>query len=195
MISTLHNDFPIKSLVVIRSHTNPIRVACVSSSLHNLRWSIGEPVTSSHREAYLIMLKPESDHQAHIQLPLSVGSDPRSPSIRGNMCVSKCRGSGELIPGQRSRQWLSNEARWETNDEEFPWWRAPLRLQKQRTAGNQEVQPEAVSCSLDCSMGSRYLVIRQLHRSAQTLAASQQPRGSGRNLLVNSCLSQIEMFA
>lgn len=133
-------------------------------------WTIcmGEPITSSHKEANLIILEPESDLQAQSQLSLSMGSDPRSALITGNVWVLKCQSPGELILDQRSRQWLCNEAQWEASDEEFPWWRGPLRLQKQRTAGNQEVQPEAVSCLPDCSIFSRYLLIMQLHFSAQT---------------------------
>lgn len=109
-----------------------------------------------------------SGSEAHIQLPLSLGSDPRSAVITGNVCVFKCRGSGELILDQCSRQCSCNGLQWEDSDEEFPWWRTPLRLHNQWTPGNQEVQPEAVSWSLDCSISSHYLLIMQLHLTAQT---------------------------
>lgn len=112
-----------------------------------------------------------------IQLPLSLGSDPGSALITGNVWVLKCQGSGELILDQRLRRWLCNEPRWEASDEEFPWRKALLRLQKQRTAGNQEVQPEAVSCSLDCSISSHYLLITLLHCSAPTVSFATHKGG------------------
>lgn len=118
----------------------------------------------------------ESDLQVSSQLLLARGSEPRSALITGDVWVLKHQGTCELILDQRWRQWLCNETQWEANDEEFPWWRAPLRLEKQRMAGNQEVQPEAVSCSLDCSISARYLLITRLHLSAQTHFAEDQTR-------------------
>lgn len=146
-----------------------------SQVIHLRRWA-NNIITPGGLFDYTETRIRPSGTMAHIQLPPSLGSDPRSATITDDVWALKRGGSGELILDRRSRRWLCNEARWEASDEELLWWRAPLRLQQQQTAGNQEVQPEAVSRSLDCSIHSCYLLITQIHLSAQTLRGGCQGR-------------------
>lgn len=111
------------------AHKDPTSTSTLSSSvnsrLRDLRWSIcigkaNNLATPGGLFDYTESRIWPSGTEAHIQLPLSLGSDPGSALITGNVWVLKCRSSGELILDQRLRRWLCNEPQWEASGEEFP---------------------------------------------------------------------------